>query len=81
MTLDAGGVVVVDEHLRTSVTHIWAAGDVIGRQVGSQMATPVGAHDGAIAAHNALSGGPPREVGHRVIPRAIFTDPRSAWSG
>jgi mercuric reductase len=69
------GAVVVDEYLRTRVPHIFAAGDVIGRQTGSQMATPVGAHDGVIAAHNALSGEPPRVVDHRVIPRAIFTDP------
>ncbi|HET8628918.1 MAG TPA: mercury(II) reductase [Thermomicrobiales bacterium] len=73
--LDARGAVAVDAHLRTSAPHIWAAGDVIGAQVASQMATPVGAHDGAIAAHNALAGGPLRAVDHRVIPRAIFTDP------
>lgn len=73
--LDARGAVVVDEYLRTSVPNIWAAGDVIGREQGSQMATPVGAHDGRIVAHNALSGQPLRKVDHRVIPRAIFSDP------
>ncbi len=73
--LDGRGAIVVDEHLRTSVPHIWAAGDVIGREQDSQLATPVGAHDGAIVAHNALSGQPPRKVDHRVIPRAIFSDP------
>jgi mercuric reductase len=66
----------VDEHLRTNVPHVFAAGDVIGHETESQMATPVGSHDGGIAAHNALSGEPPREVNHRVIPRAIFTDPQ-----
>ncbi len=45
------------------------------------MATPVGAHDGAIAAHNALTGEPLRAVDHRVIPRAIFTDPPSGCVG
>jgi mercuric reductase len=79
--LDERGAVLVDEHLRTSVPHIWAAGDVIGQQTGSQMATPVGAHDGAIAAHNALSGEAPRAVDHRVVPRAIFTDPPVATVG
>jgi mercuric reductase len=73
--LDGRGAIAVDEHLRTSVPHIFAAGDVIGREQDSQMATPVGSHDGVIAAHNALSGEPPREVDHRVIPRAVFTDP------
>jgi mercuric reductase len=63
------------------VAHIWAAGDVIGRENESQMATPVGAHDGKIAAHNALSGEPLREVDHTVIPRVIFTDPQVAVVG
>lgn len=79
--LDAQGAVVVDQHLRTSVPHIWAAGDVIGRETESQMATPVGAHDGSIVAHNALSGDAPRQVDHRVIPRAIFTDPQVGLVG
>lgn len=77
--LDVYGAVQVDEYLRTSVPHIFAAGDVIGRQIGSQLATPVGAHDGGIAAHNAFAGEtgqPLRRVDHRVVPRAIFTDPQ-----
>lgn len=73
--VDEGGAVVVDAYLRTTVGHIWAAGDVIGGQQESQMATPVGAHDGGIVAHNALAGEPLRAIEHRVIPRAIFTDP------
>src|SRR5713226_679744 len=73
--VDQAGAVRVYCALRTTVPHIWAAGDVIGRETESQMATPVGAHDGKIAAHNALSGEPLREVDHTVIPRVIFTDP------
>jgi mercuric reductase len=79
--IDSAGAVRVDRTLRTGVSHIWAAGDVIGRETGSQMATPVGAHDGKIAAHNALSGEPLREVDHTVIPRTIFTDPQVAVVG
>ncbi len=75
------GAVRVDRTLRTTVSHIWAAGDVIGRETESQMATPVGAHDGKIAAHNALSGEPLRQVDHTVIPRTIFTDPQVAVVG
>ena len=48
--LDARGTVIVDEYLRTGVPHIWAAGDVIAMEQDSQMATPVGAHDGGIVA-------------------------------
>src|SRR5260370_20448890 len=64
---DSAGAVRVDRTLRTNVSHIWAAGDVIGRETASQMATPVGAHDGQIAAHNALSGEPLSEGDHNVI--------------
>ncbi len=81
VTVDAAGAVRVDRTLRTTVPHIWAAGDVIGRETESQMATSVGAHDGKIAAHNALSGEPLREVDHTVIPRVIFTDPQVAVVG
>ncbi|GJD98047.1 dihydrolipoyl dehydrogenase family protein [Methylobacterium iners] len=80
--LQAAGVAVnaqeevsVDPQLRTSVPHIYAAGDVIGRLHDSQMATPVGARQGGIAAYNALDGNNPRAFDGRVIPRAIFTDP------
>ena len=79
--IDSAGAVRVDRTLHTNVPHIWAAGDVIGREAESQMATPVGAHDGKIAAHNALSGESPREVDHSVVPRTIFTDPQVAIVG
>ena len=75
------GQVRVDEFLRTNVAHIFAGGDVIGREVGSQMATPVGSQDGGIAAHNAFADGEPHRVNHRVIPRTIFTDPQIATVG
>ena len=73
--LDEHGFVNVNDELRTAVPHIWAAGDVIGGHTNAQMATPVGAHDGNIAAGNAL-GGEPRKVDHTVLPRTIFTDPQ-----
>ena len=79
--VDGGGQIQVDEYLRTNIPHIFAAGDVIGGEVGSQMATPVGSQDGGIAAHNALSGQEPRAVNHRVIPRCMFTHPQVATVG
>lgn len=73
------GEVAVDEHLRTGLAHAFAAGDVIGTQHGSQMATPVGARQGGTAARNAL-GGEARRFDGRVIPRAISPIPRSGSS-
>ncbi len=78
--LDERGYVKVNDELQTSVPNIWAAGDVIGNHTDSQPATPVGAHDGVIAAKNALDGAH-QKVDHRVIPRVIFTDPQVAVVG
>jgi mercuric reductase len=78
--LDQQGFVNVNDELQTNIPYVWAAGDVIGRQTGSQMATPVGAHDGGIVALNALNG-ERRKVNHAVIPRTIFTDPQVAVVG
>lgn len=80
VALDERGYVKVNDELQTNVANIWAAGDVIGNHTDSQPATPVGAHDGVIAAMNALSGAH-RKVDHRVIPRVIFTDPQVATVG
>ncbi len=80
VSVDEQGAVVVDSYLQTNVPHIFAAGDVIGRQTESQMATPVGSRDGGIAAQNALANAM-RAVDHRVIPRVIFTDPPVAVVG
>jgi mercuric reductase len=76
VAVNGRGAVEVDAHLQTNIPHIFAAGDVIDGQIGSQMATPVGARQGGIAAHNALTEGEPRAFDGRVIPRAIFTDPQ-----
>jgi len=80
VSLDPNGFVVVDVRLRTNQPHIWAAGDVIGRQYGSQMATPVGARQGRIMAENAFADAK-RTFDGAVIPRAIFTDPPIAVVG
>ncbi len=80
VAVNASGAVQVDATLRTNISHIWAAGDVIGTEVENQMATPVGAHDGKRAAENALTP-TQQQVNHRVIPRVIFTDPQVAVVG
>jgi mercuric reductase len=73
--MDDRGFIKVNEELLTSARHVYAAGDLIDSHTGSQMATPVGAQDGGIAADNALNG-KGRKVNHSVIPRAIFLDPQ-----
>jgi len=72
--VDEQGTIKVDAQLRSSQHHIWAAGDVISGQYGSQMATPVGARQGRIVAENALADAATRFDGS-VIPRAVFIDP------
>ncbi len=80
VTTDHAGFVTVDAQLRASQPHIWAAGDIIGRQHRSQMATPVGARQGRIVADNAFADAG-RAFDGSVIPRAIFTDPPIAVVG
>jgi mercuric reductase len=78
--LDERGFVIVNDELQTNIPNIWAAGDVIDNHKGSQLATPVGAHDGVIVAKNAFEN-THQKVDHRVIPRTIFTDPQVAVVG
>jgi mercuric reductase len=80
ISTDGRGAIIVDDELRTTARHVWAAGDVIGANIDSQMATPVGAQDGGIAAVNAFTE-THRKANHKVIPRAIFTDPEVAVVG
>ncbi|MHB8893338.1 MAG: mercury(II) reductase [Candidatus Limnocylindrales bacterium] len=80
IAVDGSGFVTVNAQLRTNQPHVWAAGDVIGRQHRSQMATPVGARQGRIVADNAFADAGKAFDG-TVIPRAIFTDPPIAVVG
>jgi dihydrolipoamide dehydrogenase len=62
--------VTVDDSLRTSAPHIWAAGDVTGRMMLVQSAT----YEGRIAAENAL-GSSDRTLRHVIVAHGGFTDP------
>lgn len=70
-----GGYVQVDRRCRTSVAHIFAAGDVTG---GLQF-THVAAHEGAVAGLNAA--GKRAKVDERVAPWVTFIDPEVAHVG
>jgi pyruvate/2-oxoglutarate dehydrogenase complex dihydrolipoamide dehydrogenase (E3) component len=74
--LEAAGVkhersyVQVDEHLRTSVPHIFAAGDITGRMMLVQSA----GYEARTAAENAVLGIGERNR-HRIVPHGGFTNP------
>jgi pyruvate/2-oxoglutarate dehydrogenase complex dihydrolipoamide dehydrogenase (E3) component len=70
------GYVAVDDALRTSAPHVFAAGDVTGRMMLVQSAT----YEGALAAENAtLDDG--RDYRHAIVPHGGFTDPEYAGVG
>lgn len=82
LRLDAAGVettkkgVTVDETLRTSVPHIWAAGDVAN----PYPFTHVASAQGQLAARNAFAENP-QPFDDRVVPWITFTSPVLAHVG
>jgi dihydrolipoamide dehydrogenase len=75
VTFDKRAGVASDGHRRTSVPHIYAAGDVAGYW---QLAH-TGFREGEVAAENAL--GHESEIGDPAVPRPIYTDPELAGVG
>ena len=76
LNLEAAGVktergyILVDDDLRTSAPHIFAAGDITGRMMLVQSAS----YDARIAAENAVLGvGQPYQ--RQIVPHGGFTDP------
>ncbi|WP_242143113.1 MULTISPECIES: dihydrolipoyl dehydrogenase [unclassified Bacillus cereus group] len=65
----------VNEHMQTNVSHIYAAGDVIG---GIQLAH-VAFHEGATAALHAC--GKETKVNYHAVPRCMYTAPEIASVG
>ncbi len=83
MGLEAAGVevsprgfIAVNEELQTSTSHIWAAGDVVGRV----FLETVAAKEGHVAASNALEG-TKKTIDYDSVPKAVFTDPQVASVG
>jgi pyruvate/2-oxoglutarate dehydrogenase complex dihydrolipoamide dehydrogenase (E3) component len=68
--------IVADPTLRTSVPHIWAAGDILG---GYQF-THVAYEQGRLAAQNAFAAAP-LPFDDRAIPWVTYTDPELAHVG
>jgi len=59
------GEVIVDDHMRTSIENVYAAGDVTG----PPYLTPVARHQGLVAADNIL--GKDRRMDYRYIPQSV----------
>jgi pyruvate/2-oxoglutarate dehydrogenase complex dihydrolipoamide dehydrogenase (E3) component len=74
--VDARGNIEVDEFLRTSAPHIFAAGDVTGRL----MLVPGAVEDGFLAATNAVKG-PIHALRRRISPSGSFTYPEYSQVG
>ncbi len=70
------GYIPVDETLRTSLDHIFAAGDVLG----DRQFVYTAAYEGKIAAQNAMRGSRGK-ADFSVLPWVIFTDPQVAGVG
>ena len=65
-----GHYIKVDDHLRTNLPHIFAAGDITGRMMLVQSA----GYEALAAAENAVLGGEQR-LKHQIVPHGGFTDP------
>ena len=72
----AGGYVTVDHSLRSSVPHIFAAGDING----ISMLVPSARLEGRVAAENAVLG-TRRRFTHELVPTGSFTDPEYGGVG
>ena len=65
-----------DHYLRTSVPHIWAAGDIAG----GYLFTHVASYEGKLVAMNAFAD-KPEPFDHRVVPRCTYIHPEVASIG
>ncbi len=74
--VDARGFIEANEEMLTSASHIWAAGDVVGRT----FLETVAAKEGYTAASNALEGAK-KTIDYGSVPKAVFTDPQVASVG
>jgi len=76
VTLGPSGAILVDEWSRSSVPHIYAVGDAIGRVA----LTPVAIREGQ-AVSDTLFGGKPTPMIYHAIPTAVFAQPPAAAVG
>jgi len=77
VNVDERGWIVTDRYLRTTAKHVWAVGDVNGKQLLSNGADEMG----RVAAWSALRAGRRYAYDPRRIPQVVFTTPEVASIG
>src|SRR5690554_5414454 len=77
IAVDDSGFVTVNSCLGTTADGVYAAGDVTA----GAMFVYAAAHEGKIAARNALGNQPPNPVDYGPLPWVVFTDPQVAGVG
>lgn len=73
--VDKRGFIEVDNQLRTSVSHIFAIGDIVGNPMLAHKAMP----EGHLAAE--VIAGKKHFFDPKCIPSVAYTDPEVAWAG
>lgn len=71
------GRVIVDEHLRTNIANIYAAGDCASKTMLAHLA----AYQGESAAENIADSSQPKKTDNAHIPSCIFTEPQIGTVG
>lgn len=77
LTCHHHGTVVVDEHLRTAAEGVWAIGDIANEYQLKHVAN----HEADVAFWNIAHPDDLREVDHRAVPAAVFSNPQVAAVG
>jgi len=75
ISLDAKGFIPVDTQMKTTLSHIYAIGDVVGQPMLAHKAT----YEGRLAAE--VISGKKHFNDARCIPAVAYTDPEVAWVG
>ena len=71
------GRIITDERMRTSVSHIYAAGDCTG----PYEIVHIAVQQGEVAAHNIANPAEPRRIDYRLRTAVVFTEPQIATVG
>ncbi len=81
VAIDEGGVIVVDEQMRTSAAGVWAVGDVANQWQLKHVANA----ESRVAFWNIAcalgSGGSPHTIDYSAVPSAVFSHPQVATVG